>query len=409
MNRTLASTLIAALLCLLIGAPTAARTYRVVGGSVATSAQLYGTVAIVEKGTPYLICTGTLITPTVVLSASHCFKDPYSDWEATPEMIDIIAGALNVENAQAQHRFSVKKIATHQDYTESQPIDPTGLGKDNDISLLVLDKPVTTLTPVPLLPSTLYGDVFKVGYEFIVSGFGMTSEDEQTAEVGILYVGTVAFEKKSDYEILLSSKEKVDTCSGDSGGPAYVKHGGKIYLAGITSRARYDGQSFCGDGGLYTLTPAYAKWTEVNSDGEFTIDGTPTVPVADAQTPNGDASTPVDDASAPVTPDVVIIFPPTGVDASANPGSGVDTVATVPDLSPPTNSTTDVNGTAGTTNPLPTVGGLDATTPYGDTTSTLQGNKGGGCGVTTRSNGRAPLFFALLLVVIVGWRRRFPV
>ena len=57
----------------------------------------------------------------------------------------------------------------------------------------------------------------------------------------------------------------LDTCNGDSGGPAYLNlsdgsQRGIFKVAGLTSRAANSSTVNCGDGGIYTLIPAYLPW-----------------------------------------------------------------------------------------------------------------------------------------------------
>jgi secreted trypsin-like serine protease len=57
---------------------------------------------------------------------------------------------------------------------------------------------------------------------------------------------------------LMLDERKAGTCSGDSGGPAYIEKDGQFYLFGITSRGTY----FCDDSGVYTNALSYTKWIQ---------------------------------------------------------------------------------------------------------------------------------------------------
>jgi endonuclease G len=52
----------------------------------------------------------------------------------------------------------------------------------------------------------------------------------------------------------------VDSCNGDSGGPAYIAAGGRFKVAGLTSRATREASVPCGDGGIYTRIDAHLDW-----------------------------------------------------------------------------------------------------------------------------------------------------
>ena len=69
--------------------------------------------------------------------------------------------------------------------------------------------------------------------------------------------------------MLCAGGDKVDTCSGDSGGPLTLTNSGgtKHFLVGITSR----GSHYCGFEGhqaLYTSVHHYIQWIIQNSDVE---------------------------------------------------------------------------------------------------------------------------------------------
>ena len=58
----------------------------------------------------------------------------------------------------------------------------------------------------------------------------------------------------------------LDSCNGDSGGPAYILLNGKRMLAGATSRATRNFTRPCGDGGIYTRVDKYLDWIKTNAE-----------------------------------------------------------------------------------------------------------------------------------------------
>jgi endonuclease G len=53
-----------------------------------------------------------------------------------------------------------------------------------------------------------------------------------------------------------------DTCTGDSGGPIYIRDGQDWLLAGATSRATKGSVNNCGDGGVYVRVDRYLDWID---------------------------------------------------------------------------------------------------------------------------------------------------
>ena len=64
----------------------------------------------------------------------------------------------------------------------------------------------------------------------------------------------------ADQNEIVAGGNGVDSCNGDSGGPAYVEVDGEVQLAGATSRATKNFTQPCGDGGIYTRVDRYVDW-----------------------------------------------------------------------------------------------------------------------------------------------------
>jgi V8-like Glu-specific endopeptidase len=204
----LRSPLLAAIASLILAAPAAAITdgtadgngHPNVGGLVADQAYSDGT---------WIYCSGTLISPTVFLTAAHCaegdrmrvtFSSAYQDGDKT------YAGTWHADPA----------------YNQSQS-DP------HDIAVVVLDRAVKGLTPARL-PSANSLSSLSATQQFTSVGYGAYDvtkgpgghqylyNDVRGVATGTLNTTTQAWLKIS----MNPSHGDGGTCYGDSGGPNFL-------------------------------------------------------------------------------------------------------------------------------------------------------------------------------------------
>lgn len=226
------------------------RNARIIGGSDVRGKEFADCVAVGDDDD--WGCTGTLIAPTVVLTAGHCKK-----------LHSRIFVGNDVERPGREYR--VKRHVRHPKWTG---------GLENDVMLLILEKPVKGVKPRPLATASRI-DAATNGR---VVGFGTTDlagttgyGRKQQTDVPIVSracSGKVKGQKDSTVYKCHLGKELVagkpllnhDTCRGDSGGPLYISHAGTWLLAGVTSRGTALGTTMCGDGGIYTRVDKYHAW-----------------------------------------------------------------------------------------------------------------------------------------------------
>jgi hypothetical protein len=287
----------------------------IVGGEPVGREDAHGTVGLllldddtaVDDLTPssipnYLRCSGVLIAPTVVLTASHCLDRcvdkplcddgdgrllPCEPCEVEPRArhtVRVVAGLNTVDDLWHAEVLPVHEVFLHEGYRAwpnwavtlgtCQPVgedpsapwicDEPGLGTDiHDIAILRLDAPVTAVGPVALLPTTDIAE-HTVG---IAQGYGQRLPEgsdsllSQEQYVSLLNEAQTPIERTTEQEILTTEgSNHSGTCFGDSGGPLYVRQGQGLFVAGVAVRARNDRSPVCGGGSIHTLAPAYADW-----------------------------------------------------------------------------------------------------------------------------------------------------
>ncbi len=217
----------------------------VVNGSPAAANSNPWQVALLEGGEH--ICGGSVVSPTVVVTAAHCTQDVGS--------LQVLAGARALNSTEGQTR-QVVNITVHPNYR----------GEGSDIAKLTLAQPLQLGGAVQAIELASSADIANAT-EARVSGWGSTSENDQAGSQQLLEA-TVPLVDDDTCNRQLGGIEALtetcaggtgtDSCYGDSGGPLVVTGtDGAPKLAGVVSWG-----SECGGDtpGVYAEVPTFADW-----------------------------------------------------------------------------------------------------------------------------------------------------
>lgn len=245
----------------------------IIDGTAATEEQIASTVALLDAKSGELLCSGTLLAPTVIVSAAHCVatEDLMSNaiQQKAPGEIIVVAGALDALTATSEERYEIARIVRHPGYPGPiSNVDPEGVGENDDICLLILKNPITSLSIAEVPSLRMLDSIVHENTPVTIEGYGI--RDLTGTVSGQLYVAQTPFQRANEMEFLAGGDGSPDTCRGDSGGPVYVSSVGKTHLLGAASRGTISATALCGEGGIYTLLPAYTTWMHDASEGAYT-------------------------------------------------------------------------------------------------------------------------------------------
>jgi hypothetical protein len=180
-------------------------------------------------------CTGTLIAPTVVVTAGHCafliedFGLPV--WFTLDQQFS--ENSLLIEATAIPHPDFVPTV---------NPLDVSGLGGDpSELGVLILDDDAgvqpALLPTAGLLDQLRSEKLLRAGAEFTVLGYGISRFTEEGPLLGERLSATMPFGSLLPTAVQLgnhSQRHTPSACFGDSGGPNFFEVDGAPVLTSVT-------------------------------------------------------------------------------------------------------------------------------------------------------------------------------
>ena len=171
-------------------------------------------------------CSGVLLTPTIILSATHCGEET------------VAFAGLSLKNVDPLVVRKVSLIATRDDFVLYSVV-----GEPFPLTTTVTFAGGCVLDPITVTPVTV--------------GFG--SRDRIGASRGTQRVTEHKIKKQIDDVITAGNTSGASACGGDSGGPLEVVAGSERIVLGLTMD---HGEDCVGDGKFRRITTATQMWVE---------------------------------------------------------------------------------------------------------------------------------------------------
>ena len=221
----------------------------VVGGTPVAEGDRSFMAAIMDGD--FQFCGGSVVAPDVVVSAAHCFIDPFSGEESIPEELAVSVGATDYTEGTV---IDVASVAVHPDYAEAPSAD---------VAVLHLARTVpASVTPIAL--ATAADDALEAdGAPAVVAGWGSQmplvgqvpplDTDLYEVELHVVADDDPACGTPDPEDQVCAADFLEDACQGDSGGPLFADlPGGEVQIGIVSS-------------GIGCGVPEFAGWyTEVN-------------------------------------------------------------------------------------------------------------------------------------------------
>jgi MYXO-CTERM domain-containing protein len=206
----------------------------IIGGTINRDDPAVAALVFTYPGGQQSLCSGTLISPTVVLTAAHCLDGA--------DAVDRVAYFGSELDGSDPDEIATIDIV---DYTYDIGFDVDNLEAGRDIGMVRLAQAPSGVDPIPLNTTPTSS---MIGTSMRLVGWGRTEPvptdgADNGGGAGIKReTSTVirsfqeAFQTQiSPADLVAYGSASANTCQGDSGGPNFVTVDGVEYVAGITS------------------------------------------------------------------------------------------------------------------------------------------------------------------------------
>ncbi|KAJ8574723.1 hypothetical protein ON010_g4490 [Phytophthora cinnamomi] len=226
------------------------------GETVPSGSKTYMT-SLRSSPTSNNICGGSLISPTHVLSASHC---------SVLDIRWVSIGSYYRNGSQDGEQIRVVSLMNHPNYSEN-------VRSSRDFMVLELDKP-SKFTPIKLAAAD--DSDFKVGKWATTMGWGTNAEvngtnpyEPQKVDIALISDDECAKQFTTDSSMVCGGGAlNRDSCFGDSGGPLVVQGANNVdVLIGVVSTSKDNTCGREGYFGIYSRVSSVRAWIDSITGG----------------------------------------------------------------------------------------------------------------------------------------------
>ena len=196
-------------------------------------------------------CTGTLITPDVVLTAGHCIET---------EPVVVVVDTVDYGKPGGEP-IKVKWSLAYPHWQDAY-----------DVGVVVLDHPAA-IKPRVVASACSAREGLVSGALVQLVGFGLTTKsgtgsNTRLHEAPIAVIDAICSADPACVAAIAPAGEftagghGADACFGDSGGPVYLHTAAGPALIGVVSRASAVSGPACGDGGVYVRADKVISWVQ---------------------------------------------------------------------------------------------------------------------------------------------------